>query len=123
MGTEPRKLISIAIENFKRLEVAYLEFPDGVTEITGANGNGKSSVLDAITALLTGKGGVPPDAIHHGKEFARIQGSLGDLIVTLDVTKGANGKQETKLKVESTDGARYGSPQAILDEIYAQFRG
>ena len=123
MAPQPRYLISLAAENFKRLEAVYLEFGDhpGLTMITGANGNGKSSVLDAIEALIAGKAALPPDAIHHGADRGRIQGKLGELHIIREMTRGADGKISSTLKVESADGARYGSPQQILDEIYGSF--
>jgi hypothetical protein len=123
MDAKPRYLWSLAIEAFKRIEVAYMEFGDhpGVTMITGENGNGKSSVLDAIEALLAGKSAMPSDAIHHGRESGRIQGKLGELVVTREFKRAADGKMTSTIKVESADGARYGSPQAVLDEVYGSF--
>lgn len=123
MDQKPRYLISLGIEGFKRIEAAFIPLGDqaGVTQITGANGHGKSSVLDAIECLLAGKGALPPDAIHHGAKQARIRGQLGDLIITRNITPGKDGKQESTLTVESADGARYSQPQQILNELLGSF--
>jgi len=123
MDQKPRYLISLGIEGFKRIEAAFIPLGDqaGVTQITGANGHGKSSVLDAIECLLAGKSALPPDAIHHGAKQARIRGQLGDLIITRNITQGKEEKQESTLTVESADGARYSQPQQILNELLGSF--
>lgn len=123
--SKPRFLIDLSIEGFKRIKAAYLEFGEhaGITQITGANANGKSSVLDAIEALLANQRShpLPDDAIHHGMERGRIRGHLGELIITREIKKKPDGKTTSELRIESADGALYGSPQSMLDEIYGTF--
>ncbi len=48
------KLISLKLENFRQHEDSYLEFNDGITIISGTNGAGKSTILEAITWALYG---------------------------------------------------------------------
>ena len=48
------KLLSLDIYNFRNIEKAYLTFSPGLNFISGENGAGKSSVLEAIHHLSTG---------------------------------------------------------------------
>ncbi len=48
------KLKSMKLENFRQHEDSYLEFSDGITIINGANGSGKSTILEAITWAIYG---------------------------------------------------------------------
>ena len=123
MSEKPRYLIQLGIEGFKKVRAALVELGDepGLTLITGANGNGKSSVLDAIAALLTNARDLPPNPIHEGMEKAVIRGQLGDLIITRTITRKDGGKFTSTLKVESAEGARYDSPQGVLDGFLGTF--
>lgn len=48
------KLKSLKLENFRQHEDSFLEFKDGITVINGANGSGKSTILEAITWAIYG---------------------------------------------------------------------
>ena len=43
------QIVSAFIQNFKRVEVVEVDQAGEVVEVTGANAQGKSSILDAIT--------------------------------------------------------------------------
>jgi DNA repair exonuclease SbcCD ATPase subunit len=108
------KIINLKAENVKRLHAVEVT-PDGnLVVIAGKNGAGKSSLLDSIWMALGGgpalKGTTKP--IREGEESAAVTLDLGDLIVTRTWNDKA-----TKLTVTSKDGAKYGSPQAMLDGI------
>lgn len=47
------KLLSLSIENFKNIKVANLDLNKKVILIQGENGQGKSSIIDAIKYILT----------------------------------------------------------------------
>ena len=83
--------------------------------VGGRNAQGKSSVLDAIwLALAGGKAAkAVPRPVRDGADHATVTLDLGDLKVTR--TWDAAGK--SALRVEATDGARYSSPQAMLDRL------
>lgn len=109
----PLKILSLEAENFKKLRVVRIA-PDGnVVQITGANGAGKSSVLDAIWVALAGKGVAPSQPVRAGEEEARIRLDLGEIIVTrkfpLDGTP--------TLSVTTAEGAKFPSPQTMLDKL------
>ncbi|GAA3217908.1 AAA family ATPase [Oerskovia jenensis] len=108
------RIISLTAENVKRLRAVDIT-PDGhVQVITGKNGAGKTSVLDAIWLALGGgpaaKGTVRP--IRDGETKASVRLDLGDLVVTRTWTESG-----TTLKVESADGAKFSSPQKMLDDL------
>lgn len=108
------KIVNLTAENIKRLKAVSIT-PDGnMVVISGANANGKSSVLDAIWLAVGGgaasKANTRP--VRDGEDEAFVRLDLGDLIVT---RKWKGGK--STLTVESADGARYSSPQAILDGL------
>lgn len=105
-------ITKLEVEGFKRI-VAVSITPDGnAVVLGGANGAGKSSTLDAIEAALGGGKHAPSEPIQRGKKTARIVLETESLKVTRSFTaKGS------KLEVTSKDGAKFPSPQAMLDEL------
>lgn len=107
------RIVRLQAEGFKRL-VAVDITPEGdLIEVRGNNGNGKSSVLDAIFATLAGAGAAPEKPVREGEEAAVIRLDLGELIVTRYFTAAGT----TGLKVTTPDGASYGSGQTMLDNL------
>lgn len=112
--TDGLRIISLQAENVKRLRAIEIR-PDGdVVVIAGRNAQGKSSVLDAIWMALAGADGAKETKrpIRDGEEKASVRLDLGDLIVTRKWTKSGS-----TLEVAAKDGARYPSPQTILDGL------
>lgn len=110
------KIIEFRAERFKRLSAVEIT-PEGNTVIiSGRNGQGKSSVLDAIWLALGGGNAVKDSAttvpIKDGETNAVVRLDLGDIIVTRKWT--ANG---STLTVEGADGRKYNSPQTLLDTL------
>jgi hypothetical protein len=111
------KIISLQAENFKKLQAIEIT-PDGnFVQITGKNGQGKSSTLDAIWVALAGLGVAPKQPIRKGAESAKIRLDLGEIIVTRHFKQADSGAFTTSLTVESAKGARYPSPQKMLDSL------
>lgn len=111
------KIISLRAENFKKLQAIEIT-PDGnFVQITGKNGQGKSSTLDAIWVALAGIGVAPKKPIRKGAESAKIRLDLGEIKVTRHFKQVEGGAFTTSLNVESADGARYPSPQKMLDSL------
>lgn len=108
------KIISLRAENVKRLKAIEIT-PDGnVVVIAGRNAQGKSSVLDAIWMALAGAAGAKDTSkpIRNGQDKASVQLDLGELVVTRSWTKAG-----TSLHVAAKDGARYPTPQTVLDGL------
>lgn len=106
------KILELRADNFKRLRVVEIRPQSPLVQISGKNGSGKTSVLDAITAALAGAKGLPSAPIRKGEEKASIVLDLGELRVTRRFTKDSS-----TVVVEAKDGARYTSPQAVLDAL------
>lgn len=49
--------MKLAIKNFQSIKRGMMEFPPGVTVITGASGSGKTAILRALYALIANKRG------------------------------------------------------------------
>lgn len=109
-------VVELRAENFKRLTAVQIPIGEGVTEITGRNAQGKSSVLDAVWAALGGKDACPSKPIREGEKSATITLDLGDLVVTRKWTAD----DKTTLTVTSKEGAKFSSPQAMLDKLVGQ---
>ncbi len=110
------KIIGLEVENVKRIRAVQLR-PDGnMVIISGENGEGKSSLLDAIWIGLVGKSVAPPRPVRAGCETATIKLDLGELLVTRTFTD-KEGKITDTLKVTDPEGRRYPSPQKVLDEL------
>jgi DNA repair exonuclease SbcCD ATPase subunit len=104
------RIVKLVAENFKKL-IAIEIIPDkNIIEITGRCEQGKTTILDAIMTALCGTKWDEP--IREGQEKARIVVDLGDMIVTRTFTKSGS-----SLKVETKEGAKYPSPQALLDKL------
>lgn len=111
------KIVQLEAENVKRLRAVNIR-PDGnLVEITGRNGQGKSSVLDAIWWALSGTTHIQAVPIRKGESEARIRLDLGEIKVLRTFKKREDETFTTSLVVESTEGARYPSPQRMLDSL------
>lgn len=107
------KIIKLEANNFKRLRAVEIS-PDGnLVVIAGRNGQGKTSVLDAITAALGGTSTKAlPRPIRDGEDKASIVLETEDLIVTR-IFSGTT----SKLTVKGKDGATFSKGQAKLDDL------
>src|SRR5690348_3354062 len=107
------RILRLQAENVKRLKVIDIT-PEGNTVlITGANDQGKSSVLDSIIFALGGKSEIPTMPIRDGEEEARIIIDLGEY----EVTRHWTSNEKTYLKITRKDGKPIQNPQLFLDGI------
>lgn len=115
VSSKPLHLVSLEASAFKRLRAVRIDFPAGepVVTISGRNGQGKSSVLDAIAAALGGGAYKPERPIRKGHKKAEIVADLGEIIVRRTFTESGG-----SLTVEAADGSKLASPQAVLDKLY-----
>lgn len=110
------KISAVSVDSFKRID--HIEIaPDAdkvLVLIAGRNGQGKSSLLDALTAAFGGKSAVPADPVRHGADAAEIRVELdgGALVVRRTI----RGDGESLLEVRDAEG-RVRSPQAVLDKL------
>lgn len=108
-------IVKLTSTNFKRIKAVHIE-PDkdgNLVIISGKNGQGKSSVLDSITAALGGTSSkTTPRPIRDGEKSAEIVLETEELIVTRKFTASGS-----TLTVKSHDGATYSQGQSKLNEL------
>ena len=63
------RIVQFHAENFKRLGLVEITPEGNLVTIGGKNGQGKSSVLDAIFVALKGRAVAPPKPIRAGEEM------------------------------------------------------
>lgn len=107
------KILKLTAENIKKLRAVEITPEGPLVQITGANGQGKSSVLDAIYMALAGGKAIPGQPVRAGEERALIRLDLGELVVKRTFTAAGG----TTLHVEAQNGARFPSPQRMLDDL------
>jgi len=135
------KILRLQSSNIQRVTAVDIT-PDPATrviKIGGKNGNGKSSVLDTISIALGGQALCPAEPIHGGELEGMARLDLGELVVTRKFRRerlhtvdcGIHLAIEPKvcncpptfspttssLVVANRDGAKYPTPQAILDRL------
>ncbi len=106
-------ILNLLVENYKRIKLVEIPRKGRLTEITGKNGQGKTSTLDSIWSALAGKRGFPDQPVRKGAHKARIRLELDELIVTRIITSAGT----NSLVVETRKGVQMASPQAVLDEL------
>lgn len=107
------KIIRLTSENVKRLQAVEITPANNVVVIAGENGQGKSSIIDSIEYALAGASSFPKAPVRKGADKAKIVVELDSLIITRTISQNGN----TSLTVTTRDGAKYATPQAILDGL------
>lgn len=106
------RLLSLTITDFKRIRLARILIKDGINEIAGLNGQGKSSVLDAFCSVLSGRE-IPEHPIRTGSESSTIIAEFSDMIVTRKITASGN-----TLVVTNKEGtSKFSKPQEFLEKL------
>lgn len=111
------RIIEFIAENIKRIEVVRIR-PDGaIVELTGKNGAGKTSVLDALWWLFGGSREIASEPIRRGADEGYAQVDLGEFIVRRNIAQGDSGVT-TSLTVLARNGAEYRRPQELVERFY-----
>jgi len=116
--SKPMIITKLEISNVKRLKAVRITPGENepVVYVRGENGQGKTSVLDAIALTLGGKdlqSKMAPKVIREGEEHAEVLLEAGDYVIHRRWTSN----EKSYLEVRSKDGSKYPSPQALLDEL------
>lgn len=108
------KILSLHAENVKKIKVVDIttDPANNTVVISGANGNGKSSVLDCIEMAFRGADAIPDMPIRRGEDKAVIEIDLGDLKIRRTFTE-----KSSYIFVETAEGARFPNPQTMLDKM------
>jgi hypothetical protein len=108
----------LQVENYKKVRVVEIR-PDGrLVEITGRNGQGKTSILDAIWFALKGTKALPDkktSVVRKGSERTRVKLGTDDFTVIRSL--GRDGTAPT-VQIEMAPGKkRDKTPQDFLDDF------
>ena len=115
------RIIGFKAIDFKKIKVVDITPNEFVNRISGANGSGKTSVLDAIEMCLRGTRNVPSKPVRKGAQKSIIEVGIGndgkaEWIVRRSFTEG--GSKNGFLTVEPTDGkSRLQGPQEFLNKL------
>lgn len=113
------RIVVVDVRNFKRIDHIQIS-PDAdqhLLLIAGNNGQGKSSLLDALTVAFGGKSALPPDPVRHGENGAQIVVELDDADNSRYIVRRAvapDGGQ--KLEIRGPEGV-IRQPQTWLDRL------
>lgn len=114
---ETYRIVSFIAENIKRIKTVAIA-PDGnIVELTGDNGNGKTSILDAIWWAIEDATHIQDMPIREGAEEAFIKLDLGKYKVTRKFRAKDNGAYTTSITVATEEGAKYDKPQDLLNAL------
>lgn len=109
------KVIKLQVQNYLGVKAVEIN-PDGdVIRIEGRNGQGKSSVINAIWAAIGGASELPDNPVRKGETNAQITVDLGDMIVTRKFTE-----KGTSLEIKNKDGLKFPRPQETLDKLFSR---
>lgn len=118
------KIVSLQAENIKRIRAVQITPQGNLVEITGRNGQGKTSILDSIWWAICGAENVQSQPIRKGEKQAkivlRLKGDGRELVVTRKFKKHDEGDTSTELVVENAEGARYSKGQSTLNELIGE---
>jgi hypothetical protein len=111
------QVVSLRVENFKRISAVFIEPSGSIVELTGENNVGKTSVIDALWAAIAGKKAAPTKPIKSGSQTAEVHVDLGGLKVTRRFKLLEDGRTGSSLVVSNADGFKAQNPQEILNEL------
>lgn len=118
----PMTVVGLVVDAYKRLRAAHFSpSPTGLVQVRGRNGQGKSSLLDAVEVALRGGKSSDELPITQGEHGARVVLDLGELVVKRTWKRDSGGEAKSQLVVENADGTRRKGPQELLDMLCGQF--
>lgn len=110
------RLLGLRVEDYKRVTLVDLTFDQdaGLYAISGRNEQGKSSILDALEAVIAGaQAPKVPMPIRKGAESARIVATFDDLVVTRTYKGG-----KTSIDVRNGEGLKYADSRGIMAGLF-----
>ncbi len=109
------KLLGLKVFDFKKVHVAELQFRQGsLVEIAGRNGEGKTSILDALAGAFGGPAAIrtTEEPIRKGAKRAEVVAETDELTVRRVWTPSGQ-----TVKVTAKNGTVFSRPQEMLDRL------
>ena len=113
------KIISLQAENVKKLIAVEITPKGNLVEITGKNGQGKTSVLDSIWWALSGAANIQGNPIRKGEDTAIIKLDFGEFKVTRTFSR-LEKHTTSSIKIEDAKGTAIRQPQTMLDKLLGE---
>lgn len=112
------ELRELRVTNFQRIKDARIR-PQGagLVMITGRNAQGKTSLLDSLSAALGGADLTPKNPIRKGQDHAEVFVDFGGLRLTRHWDLRENGEIKMKLDLEFSNGEKPKQKQTVLDQL------
>jgi len=108
------RVVELNVENFMGLKLAEIMPGDRPTVVIGGeNGQGKTSLLDAIECAIRGKAFHPDQPVHAGAAGASVNLDLGELRIRRRFKPDGS----STIRVENREGFEAKRPQAMLDAL------
>ena len=114
----PLRIVELRAKNVMRLRAVTIR-PDAdgnLVVLGGRNTQGKTTVLKCIEMALGGADQIPPEPLRRGTEHGEINLDLGEIVVRRTFTAAGG----TNLVVSNREGARFQSPQTLLETLYSR---
>jgi len=120
------KLTKLYLQDFRRFTQQTWSFSPEITVIYAPNGQGKTTILEAINLLATGKSwrvSKTNELLRFGQEIARAYGLLDDdLKLGITFTGGQVGGKRTATKLFALNSAKKRSQDFVGNLLVACFR-
>ena len=111
--SEPSRIVELRIRNVKRIRAAHITPTGNLIQITGKNGQGKTTVLDSIMYDFGGEKTIPEEALRRGAISGEVVADIGTHVVTRKFTEGG----KSTIAVLDKSGKPVPSPQAWLNSL------
>jgi len=112
----------LSVDSFARMRAARVHPKSvGLVPVRGKNAQGKSSLIGSMMAALQGARSAPEEPITSGAHRSTVEVDLGDILIRRKWTRGGTGGTKSHLEVVGKDGAKFGSPQKLLDSLTGRF--
>ncbi len=113
--SEELRVIELKAESFMGIKLAELKLDENgdLVVIGGRNGQGKTSLLNAIECAIRGKSHHPEMPVQKGAESAEINLDLGAYKIRRRFKADGN----SSIQVSNAEGFRSSTPQSLLDGL------
>jgi hypothetical protein len=109
------RLNALRLENIGRFDALTLTFGDGAAvSLIGGNDEGKSTVLDALAAAITGR----LTARTQTRLGAATDGTIWTRIGDVEIRKVIRDGKGVSLEVRDASGQKWGQPQTLLNGLF-----